>query len=118
LVSDQEYDELFQELKALEEKHPEFASPNSPTSTVGAPSKEKRTDRRRPHQEPMLSLNNAFTKEQLHAFFKRIDKALTTSLGSSEKPPYVVELKYDGIALSLIYRFVKGHFYVRLFPFV
>ena len=65
LIPDNEYDRIFRELQTLEEKHPEYATPYSPTQRVGAsPAKGFKTVR---HTRPMLSLNNAFTEKELDA---------------------------------------------------
>jgi len=94
LVSDAEYDSMIKELKELEEKHPEFDSPNSPTKRVGGvvlDSFEKFT-----HQVPMLSLSNAFDEKDLRDFDKRVNKVISSY-------QYVCELKIDGLAISLTY---------------
>ncbi|UQT02927.1 DNA ligase [Serratia phage vB_SmaS-Totoro] len=94
-VPDALYDEWFHELKALEAEHPEWVTSDSPTQRVGylgintfAPVK---------HTTPMLSLENVFSTEELTDF---INRNLTT-LGA--KPEYVVEYKYDGLAINLRY---------------
>ncbi len=103
-ISDQEFDQLMQELKQLEEKYPELTTPNSPTQRVGAePAKEFETVQ---HRLPMLSLDNAFSADDLRAFDKRVRRLL-----ESEEIEYVAELKIDGAAVSLIYEngsFVQG----------
>lgn len=94
-VSDQEFDQMLQRLSVIEEKHPELQSPNSPTQRVGgAPTKNFPTVK---HETPMLSLSNTYNKDDLLEFEKRIEKEL------GEKPDLVCELKYDGVALSLMY---------------
>lgn len=96
-ISDEEYDKLFKELMDLEEKYPEFKSPYSPTQRVGAPPlKEFVTVR---HTIPMLSLDNAFNEEDLINFEKRIKRIV----GDIEIE-YVVEPKFDGLSISLVYR--------------
>lgn len=98
-ASDQEYDRYMQELMALEEQYPQFYDAHSPTQRVGGEvldSFEKIA-----HQRPMLSLGNAFNLEDLHAFDKRVRQVI-------EHPTYVVELKIDGLAMSVIYR--EGRF--------
>jgi DNA ligase (NAD+) len=96
LVSDAEYDSLFRELQQLESEHPELASPDSPTQRVGAaplPQFEQFT-----HRTPMLSLNNAFSAEEVAAFDKRVCESLRT-----DKVEYLAEPKFDGLAISLTY---------------
>ena len=95
-ITDEEYDKLFAELKALEEKHPEFVTPNSPTQRVsGHPLKEFASVR---HSISMLSIDNTYSAEELRAFDKRVAKIL----GGPEFS-YVVEPKIDGLAMSLRY---------------
>lgn len=95
-ISDSEYDKLFKELVELEEKYPEFKSLVSPTQRVGAPPlKEFKTVK---HEIPMLSLDNAFNEEDLINFEKRIKRIL----GDIEID-YVVEPKFDGLSISLVY---------------
>ncbi|MGB9553078.1 MAG: NAD-dependent DNA ligase LigA [bacterium] len=98
-ISDREYDELMLELQRLEQDYPDLITPNSPTQRVGAPpAKEFRAVR---HLLPMLSLDNAFTAEDLLAFDRRVKRIL------GEVPlEYVCELKFDGLAVSL--RYEKG----------
>ena len=105
LISDAEYDDLFQRLVELEKQYPEFAAPDSPTQKVGAPPLEKfRTVQ---HSAPMLSLNNANDQEQMQEFEERIRRFLK-STGPIE---YAVEPKIDGVAVELVYdqgRFAVG----------
>ncbi|MGI6608070.1 MAG: NAD-dependent DNA ligase LigA [Erysipelotrichaceae bacterium] len=91
---DYEYDMLLKELKELEEEHPEFYDINSPTSRVGgyvSSGFEKVV-----HQVSMLSLGNSYNKDDIVAFHNRI-------VNETKKVEYVVELKIDGLAMSLIY---------------
>jgi len=98
LISDGEYDRLMQELRALEAAHPELVTSDSPTQRVaGAPSD---AFGEVVHQVPMLSLDNAFSEEDLRAFDRRIHERLDRS-GDLE---YVAEPKLDGLAVSVIYR--------------
>lgn len=104
VISDAEYDKLFHELKALEEKHPEFLSTDSPTQKVSG--KVQKGFKKITHQTPLLSLDNVFDSAGLEQFDKRIRKDLEN--GAVE---YVVELKYDGVSVSLNYEngiFVNG----------
>jgi DNA ligase (NAD+) len=104
-VSDAEYDILFQKLKKLETEHPELITPQSPTQRVGAaPLKEFLEVK---HEIPMLSLDNAFTPEDLLAFDERIHERLR----DANPIEYVCEPKLDGLAISLRYEnglFVRG----------
>ncbi len=93
-ISDFEFDALMRELQQLEEAHPEFADPDSPTMRVGSDiSSEFVTVR---HRYPMLSLGNTYSLDELHEFLERIER----EAGPTE---YVCELKFDGTAISLTY---------------
>ena len=95
-ISDREYDRLYTELKSLEDAHPELLTPDSPTQRVGGePIEGFKTVR---HREPMLSIDNTYSAEELREFDRRVRKLL---LG--EAITYVVELKIDGVAISLVY---------------
>jgi len=98
-ISDAEYDALMRELVELEEKFPQFVTPDSPTQRVGAPPLEVFPTFR--HRVPMLSLQNAFSEEDLIAFDKRIKRFL--GMNEEEKIEYCAELKMDGLAVSLTY---------------
>lgn len=97
VISDQEYDRLFRRLKELEERY-NYILPDSPTQRIGAPPLEKFEKVR--HAEPMLSLDNAFSYEDLVDFDGRV-KRLLKAEGDIE---YTVEPKYDGLAIELTYR--------------
>ncbi|HEY7599379.1 MAG TPA: NAD-dependent DNA ligase LigA, partial [Candidatus Limnocylindrales bacterium] len=100
-ISDAEYDALFRELVALEAANPELVTPDSPTQRVGgAPSGALKEVR---HATPMLSLNNAFSHDEVRAFDARVRKLL-----GAQDVRYTAELKIDGLATSL--RFVDGRF--------
>ena len=95
-ISDSEYDSLFQDLVNLETKFPQLISKNSPTQRVGAePSK---SFKQVTHKKPMLSLGNAFYKEDLQAFNKRICDELDI-----EKVEFLAEPKFDGLAVTIHY---------------
>jgi DNA ligase (NAD+) len=95
-ISDAEYDALLRALKALEERHPGLVTPDSPTQRVGGvPDDAFRAVR---HATPMLSLDNAFSAEDVAAWQQRVAKGL----GGAE-PTYTVELKIDGVGLALTY---------------
>ncbi len=93
-VSDQEYDRLMQELMALEQKHPEMQDPNSPSQRIIGSVLEG--FEKVHHDSQMLSLSNVFNKEEIEEFVERIKQ-------SCSNPEFVVECKYDGLAMSLQY---------------
>ncbi len=102
-ISDQEYDALLRELQTLENEHPELATPDSPTQSVGAePLKAFGVVK---HRRPLLSLGNAFTKDELREWHKRVSKLL-----SGETLTFVCEHKMDGLAIALTYE--NGQFSV------
>jgi DNA ligase (NAD+) len=95
-ISDFEFDKKLEELSALEKQFPEFLSPDSPTQKVGGDiTKEFQTVR---HRWPMLSLGNTYNEQELVDFDQRIRKAIGDNF------EYVVELKYDGLSMSLTYK--------------
>ena len=95
-ISDAEYDALFQALIALEKNHPDLVTPDSPSQRVGAPP----TDgfEQVTHLRPMLSLDNAFSDEDVTAFHERTCERLNTS-----SVRCCVEPKIDGVAISMLY---------------
>lgn len=95
IVPDAIYDQYLHELIALEEQNPDLILPDSPTQRVGSIVSEG--FKKVTHANPMLSLSNAFNKEDLHDFDKRIRSII------DESPTYVCELKIDGLAISLLY---------------
>ncbi len=95
VISDREYDALMQELIELEKKHPELITPDSPTQRVGGQA--LKTFRQIKHKVPMLSLANTYTKGEIADFDRRVAQEI------NEPYEYVTELKFDGVALSLIY---------------
>ncbi|HET7557080.1 MAG TPA: NAD-dependent DNA ligase LigA, partial [Rhodanobacteraceae bacterium] len=113
-IPDADYDALLRELEALEEAHPELATPDSPTQRVGAaPSSAFLAVR---HEIPMLSLANAFTDpepppgqdpdKEARDFVRKVEQRLGVS-----DPVFSVEPKFDGLAISLRYEngaFVRG----------
>ncbi|MES2279526.1 MAG: NAD-dependent DNA ligase LigA [Bacteroidota bacterium] len=95
-ISDFEFDKKLEELSGLEKQFPEFLSPDSPTQKVGGEvTKEFQTVR---HRWPMLSLGNTYNEQELVDFDQRIRKAIGDNF------EYVVELKYDGLSMSLTYK--------------
>lgn len=110
IVPDSEYDRLFNELKSLENSYPDLITPDSPTQRIGNQPLQFFTQVN--HQVPMLSLDNAFTQDDVHLFIKRIAERLnsnsTINLYDLE---FICEPKIDGIAVTLIYEhglFVRG----------
>ncbi len=95
-ILDSEYDQLFHQLKALEEQYPECIQPDSPINKVGAKPLSKFTSVT--HVVPMLSLGNVFNQEELFAFARRAEERLP-----NQTIQYDVELKFDGLAISLWY---------------
>ena len=104
-LSDAEFDALMNELKALESKHPELLTADSPTQRVGGrPAEGFDTVE---HLQPMLSLDNAYDEADLRAFDERVRKGLAVE----HSPEYVAELKIDGLSIALTYengRLVRG----------
>jgi DNA ligase (NAD+) len=95
-ISDREFDRLLEELKQIEGKHPELVTPDSPTQRVGgAPIAGFKTVT---HRQPMLSIDNTYSADELREF----DKSIRKSLGGAAVA-YAVELKIDGVAMSLAY---------------
>jgi DNA ligase (NAD+) len=99
-VPDAEYDRLVRELEALEREHPELVTPDSPTQRVGAaPVSAFGTVR---HRLPMLSLDNAFSEDELKDFHRRVAERLEIDV--SAELSYAAEPKLDGAAVSLLYQ--------------
>lgn len=98
-VSDREYDRYYQELTALEAEFPQLIDANSPTQRVGGAV--LKGFKEVTHQRMMLSLGNAYNREDLESFDERVRTEVL-------HPRYMVELKIDGLAMSILYR--DGHF--------
>ncbi|HUX86370.1 MAG TPA: NAD-dependent DNA ligase LigA, partial [Chloroflexota bacterium] len=96
LLSDAEYDALMRELKALEAEHPDLILPDSPTQRV--PGEPVSDFHKVSHLEPLLSLGNCMTEDEVRRFAQRV----TTLLGQS--PSYHCEPKFDGLSIALVYR--------------
>src|ERR1700727_464416 len=96
-LTDAQYDALMNQLKKLEEKHPELVTADSPSQRVGGKPKDGFV--KMPHSRPMLSLDNAYNEEELRAWDQRVRDALP----SAEAVRYVCELKLDGLSLALQY---------------
>lgn len=97
VISDREYDRLFQELLDLEAKFPETITSDSPTQQVGGEPLEGFT--KREHRSPMLSLQNSYSPEDIVEFDGRVRKFLQTD----EPVKYFCEPKFDGLAVELVY---------------
>jgi DNA ligase (NAD+) len=93
-ITDAQFDELLQELKALEAKHPELLEPDSPSLGIGGGFATSFTQH--DHIEKMMSLDNVFDTNELTAWFDRVEK-------ESPNPKYLCELKVDGLAINLLY---------------
>ncbi len=94
-ISDYAYDKLLHELMNLENEHPEFKDPHSPTQRVGSDLSNDFTQIT--HQYPMLSLGNTYNEGEIADFYQRVSKAI------GDDVEYVCELKYDGTSISLTY---------------
>jgi len=104
-ISDAAYDELYDELKGLEDEHPDLIAPDSPTQRVGAPPSDK--FEKSQHLTPMGSLDKVTTDEALAKWAEDVRKRLD----SDEPVAYVIEPKIDGSAINLVYEggvFVRG----------
>ncbi len=102
VIADDEYDALLDELRRIEEQHPELVTPESPTQRVGAePVSELHKVR---HPQPMLSLANARSEEELRAWVARMRNHLAREGIEDAAFEYVAEPKIDGLAISLVYR--------------
>ena len=93
-ISDAKFDDLLQELKTLEAKHPELLEPDSPSLGIGGGF--ATTFTQHDHIEKMMSLDNVFDTDELTAWFDRVEK-------ESPSPKYLCELKVDGLAINLLY---------------
>ncbi|MFN0139325.1 MAG: NAD-dependent DNA ligase LigA [Pyrinomonadaceae bacterium] len=94
-ISDFEFDQLLEKLKALEAEHPELVTPDSPTQRVGGKAESLRPFA---HTVPLMSLDNSYDLNELKAFTERCEK-----LAEGRKLEYVAELKIDGLSVSLHY---------------
>ena len=100
-ISDVEFDALMRELRTLEDAHPDLRTSDSPTERVGgAPVEGFDTVT---HRVPMMSLDNAYSTEELAAFYDRVRKGLAAA-GHDGDAAFVAELKIDGLSLALTYR--------------
>jgi DNA ligase (NAD+) len=101
-IGDDEYDALLDELRAIEDEHPELRTPDSPTQRVGGAPVSSLAKVR--HRQPMLSLANARTEEELRAWVARMRNHLAREGIADAEFAYVCEPKIDGLAMSLLYR--------------
>jgi DNA ligase (NAD+) len=97
LIPDAEYDQLLRELQSLEAQYPQLVTPDSPTQRVGAAPLKAFGEVR--HEVRMLSLDNAFSDDELHDFDRRVCERLET-----DQVEYAAEPKLDGLAISLLYQ--------------
>ncbi|PWG63498.1 NAD-dependent DNA ligase LigA [Sediminicurvatus halobius] len=95
-ISDADYDALLRELQAIEAEHPELVTPDSPTQRVGSAPLESFGEA--PHEQPMLSLDNAFDEDELAEFDRRVREGL-----GRDAVDYVAEPKLDGLSVNLRY---------------
>src|SRR5437588_7923353 len=95
-ISDAEYDALVRELRGIEEAHPDLVTPDSPTQKVGA-APDTSTFAPVRHRQPMMSLDNAFSFDELLAWGKRMERYISGDVD------FVCELKIDGVAMSVLY---------------
>jgi len=96
-ISDAEFDQLMNELKHLEQEHPNLITPDSPTQRVGGKPREGFV--KRPHSSPMLSLDNTYNVDELRNWDRRVHE-----LSGRKDIDYVCELKLDGMSLALLYQ--------------
>ncbi len=94
-ISDYDFDQLLKELEKLEQAHPEFAEPNSPTKRVGGDITDK--FEKVTHKRLMLSLTNSYSEDDIRDWADRVTKSVGDNI------EFVMELKYDGVAISLHY---------------
>ena len=97
-IPDADYDRLLAELRALEEAHPDLVSADSPTQRIGGRPNPVFTPVA--HTVPMMSLHNAFDRNELRAWAERVQRRL----GEQQVGAYAVEPKFDGLAVSVLYR--------------
>ncbi len=100
-IPDAEWDAMFRELQELEARYPQLATPDSPTQRVGGPPRADLREVR--HAVPMLSLNNAFSEDEVIAFDRRVREALAKANLGDGDVEYACELKFDGLAINLRY---------------
>ena len=99
LISDIEFDKLLKELEDLEKVNPQYSMFDSPTQQVGSSLKNTKFSKVT-HKEKMLSLSNSYNIGEIEDFIKRVDKLLE----NRKKPSYVLEVKLDGLSISVTYK--------------
>lgn len=99
LISDVEFDKLLKELEELEKVNPQYSMFDSPTMQVGSSLKNTKFSKVN-HKEKMLSLSNSYNIGEIEDFIKRVDKLLE----NRKKPNYVLEVKLDGLSISVTYK--------------
>lgn len=99
LISDVEFDKLLKELEDLEKVNPQYSMFDSPTMQVGSSLKNTKFSKVT-HKEKMLSLSNSYNIGEIEDFIKRVDKLLE----NRKKPSYVLEVKLDGLSISVTYK--------------
>ena len=107
LISDVEYDNLIKELKELEEEYPQFKNVESPTEKVGATNLRESKFQKVTHKKPMLSLSNTYNEGEIGDFIERVRKLIP----EDKELKYALELKLDGLSISLQYekgKLVRG----------
>src|SRR6478752_3800803 len=102
VITDDQYDHLLDELRAIEGEHPELLTPDSPTQRIGGEPVSALT--KVTHRQPMLSLANARSEEELRAWIERMRNHLAREGIEDPEFQYVAEPKIDGLAISLLYR--------------
>ena len=100
-IADAEFDALMRELERLESENPDLVTQDSPTRRVGG--RVAAGFATVEHVEPMLSLDNAYSEEELRAFDDRVRRGLGIDAGSADAVKYVAELKIDGLSVALTY---------------
>ncbi|MDP0494529.1 MAG: NAD-dependent DNA ligase LigA [Fusobacterium sp. JB021] len=103
LVSDKEYDSLLKELENLESKNPQYKMFDSPTLQVGS-SLSNTKFKKINHRKPMLSLSNSYNINEIDDFIKRVEKNLYKEKTEEKKLSYILEVKLDGLSISVIYK--------------
>jgi DNA ligase (NAD+) len=100
-IADAEFDELVKALERLEAENPDLVTADSPTQRVGGRPVEGFATVE--HAQPMLSLDNAYSEDEVHAFDERVRRGLGETGAVPEAVPYVAELKIDGLSIALTY---------------
>lgn len=102
LISDVEYDNLLKKLEKLEKEYPQFVSKSSPSMNVGSSLKDTKFEKVT-HKSPMLSLANSYNISDIENFMKRAEKIILQEKSEKEKIEYVLEVKLDGLSISVTY---------------